>query len=226
MKPYTLKVSSIIIAPIAFIDTGWASEVVTNQEVNPKAVRIPLIQMEGVPLRDAIRNLARQANLNYILDPRIVGSFGIFHKEPSLTVRWENITAEDALKKVLKEHQLTMVLNPATTVARIIPKNVVAQPVPISQMGSDKAKPVSPIMMDDVPLSDAIKNLARYIGLNVILAPEITEMNRRIAVSVRWENITPRQALAALLDNYDLILIEGGNDSSARITLKTKAGNQ
>ena len=36
----------------------------------PNAV-IPLIVMDDVPLTDAIRNLARQAGLNYMLDPKI-----------------------------------------------------------------------------------------------------------------------------------------------------------
>jgi len=34
---------------------------------------IPLIVMEDVPLTDAIKNLARQAGINYILDPRVAG---------------------------------------------------------------------------------------------------------------------------------------------------------
>jgi len=32
---------------------------------------IPLIVMDDVPLTDAIKNLARQAGLNYILDPKV-----------------------------------------------------------------------------------------------------------------------------------------------------------
>jgi hypothetical protein len=41
-------------------------------------------------------------------------------------------------------------------------------------------------------------------------------------ISIRWENITARQALAALLDNYDLVLIEEPGAASARITLKSR----
>src|ERR1017187_10417037 len=61
----------------------------------------PLIVMDDVPLTDAIRNLARQAGLNYQLDPKIVygqiGADGKLTVQPSVSIRWENITAEQAL---------------------------------------------------------------------------------------------------------------------------------
>ena len=34
---------------------------------------VPLIVIEDVPLTDAIRNLARQSNLNFQFDPRLTG---------------------------------------------------------------------------------------------------------------------------------------------------------
>jgi len=40
-------------------------------------------------------------------------------------------------------------------------------------------------------------------------------------VSFRWERITARQALAALLDNYDLVMIGDRVTSAARITQKS-----
>ena len=51
----------------------------------------PVIEMTDIPLRDAIRNLARQAELNYILDPHLAGRWmgpdGKPNQEPSLTPR-------------------------------------------------------------------------------------------------------------------------------------------
>ncbi len=72
------------------------------------------------------------------------------------------------------------------------------------------------IVMDEVPLRDAIKNLARVGGLNYMLDPEIPwgqpSPNGKPApqpyVSLRWTNLTPQQALLALLRNYNLQLIE------------------
>src|SRR5213596_964615 len=85
---------------------------------------IPLIQMVDVPLADAIKTLAHQSNLNYILDPHVPGSdFGPGRLAPKLlvTANWTNVTAQAALTALLKEHSLTMVSNSATTVIRIAP---------------------------------------------------------------------------------------------------------
>src|SRR5947207_10467548 len=101
---------------------------------------IPLIRMVDVPLADAIKILARQSNLNYILDPHVPGSdFGPGRLAPKLlvTANWTNVTAQAALTALLKEHSLTMVTNPATTVTRIAPANLSVKPAPTSQMGTD-----------------------------------------------------------------------------------------
>src|SRR5437016_104107 len=59
---------------------------------------IPLIVMDDVPLTDAIKNLARQAGLNYMLDPKVafgqVGADGKPVPQPTVSIRWENVTAE------------------------------------------------------------------------------------------------------------------------------------
>src|SRR5205814_674243 len=43
--------------------------------LNPSEV-VPLIVIDDVPLNDAIRNLARQSNLNFQFDPRITAAGG------------------------------------------------------------------------------------------------------------------------------------------------------
>ena len=55
------------------------------------------------------------------------------------------------------------------------------------------------------------------------LDPELsaTDFDKQGSVSFRWERITARQALAALLDNYDLVMIEDCATSAARITRKS-----
>jgi type II secretory pathway component GspD/PulD (secretin) len=87
------------------------------------------------------------------------------------------------------------------------------------------------IVMDDVPLTDAIKNLARQAGLNYVLDPKIAfgqlgPDGKPIAqpmVSIRWENVTVEQALNALLVNYNLQLIEDTKSKIARVTVKDPA---
>jgi type II secretory pathway component GspD/PulD (secretin) len=95
----------------------------TNAEpVAPAAVVIPTIVMDEVPLTDAIKNLARQAGLNYILDPKV--SFGPAGADgkvavPNISIRWENVTAEQALTTLLTTYSLQLVEDPKTKIDRI-----------------------------------------------------------------------------------------------------------
>ena len=91
---------------------------------------IPLIVMDDVPLTDAIRNLARQAGLNYMLDPKIgfgqTGPDGKPAAQPSVSIRWENITAEQALTALLNNYTLQLVEDPKSKIARISTKDPAA----------------------------------------------------------------------------------------------------
>jgi len=87
---------------------------------------------------------------------------------------------------------------------------------------------VLPIQFQDVPITTAIENLARLADINYLLDPKIgygqPDQNGQIkpepTISVRWENISARQALLAVLDNYGLQLDEDSKTKIARITIK------
>ncbi len=85
---------------------------------------IPLIKMENVPLFSAIRSLAKQAHINYILDPntgygqpgaedlgRGIWLVNTDYGQPAVSGRWTNSTADHALRELLKEHNLRMEQN-------------------------------------------------------------------------------------------------------------------
>ena len=187
---------------------------------------IPLIRMVDVPLADAIKTLARQSNLNYILDPHVPGSdFGPGRLAPKLlvTANWTNVTAQAALTALLKEHSLTMVSNSATTVTRIAPVNLSVKPAPTNPVDTDTSSIIPLLVMDSVSLTEAITKLASAASLAISLDPKLstTDFDAQGTVSFRWERITARQALAALLDNYDLVMIEDPATSAARITQKS-----
>ncbi len=94
----------------------------TNAEPVVAAVVIPTIVMDEVPLTDAIKNLARQAGLNYILDPKVTfGPVGPDGKTtvPNISIRWENVTAEQALTTLLTTYSLQLIEDPKTKIARI-----------------------------------------------------------------------------------------------------------
>ena len=187
---------------------------------------IPLIRMVDVPLADAIKILARQSNLYYVLDPHVPGSdFGPGRLAPKLlvTANWTNVTAQAALTALLKDHSLTMVSNTATTVTRIAPADLSVKPVPTSHVGTNTGSIIPLLAMDSVSLIEAVTKLASAASLAISLDPELsaTDFDTQGTVSFRWERITARQALAALLDNYDLAMIEDPAKSAARITQKS-----
>jgi len=186
---------------------------------------VPRIQLDNVPLADAIGNLARQASLNYILDPRVPGSaFGPGRLAPkaSVSARWTNVTAQAALNALLKEHKLTIVTNPATTVARIALAGLGVQPVSASQVGTNSGSVIPVVTLDFVSLTEAVTQLAAAARLNITFDSQVSApaFNGQGTVSFRWERITARQALAALLDNYGLAMTEDAATSTARVTLR------
>jgi hypothetical protein len=64
------------------------------------------------------------------------------------------------------------------------------------------------IEMENVPLTDAIRQMARKARLNILLDPKLSAPPYdRMTVSIRWQEVTAREALDALLDNYGLVLV-------------------
>ena len=231
LRGLAATVSWAATALVVFAGNAAAEPPMTNQPADSMEGRIPRIEMVNVPLSDAIKNLARQMDVNYILDPRIFGPDGIFRSDPPLTVRWENISAEEALRRVLADHQLAMVADPATSVARIMPTNLVVKPVPASKIGTDTNAVIPLMTFDEVPLAEAIRQIASQAHLDVEFDPATSSVLKRadafhasVTVSFRWRNLTARQALAALLDNHGLVMAGNPDGSSARIALKTPNG--
>ncbi len=108
---------------------------------------IPLIQFQDVPLTTAIENLARQAGINYLLDPKIgygqPDQNGQIKAEPTLSIRWENITAEQALRALLDNYNLQLIMDKNTHIARITTKDPSAPPPLITRVVQLKYSSVS-----------------------------------------------------------------------------------
>jgi len=134
---------------------------------------------------------------------------------------------------------------PAAVVATNMPAGVAASNAPAMNAEASSAEGASetaeantnpptaapvvlPIQFQDVPITTAIENLARLAGINYLLDPKIgygqPDQNGQIkpepTISVRWENVSARQALVAVLDNYNLQLVEDPRTKIARITIK------
>ena len=175
---------------------------------------VPLIEFEGVPIMNGLENLARQAGINYLLDPQIgynqPDQDGQIRPEPVVSLRWENITAEQAFFTVCEDYDLDLAKGPANDVILIGNKNHEVHFVPPDFYGNDTN--VIPLMkFEDVPLSRALKTLAKQTGFKFIFSPRLDPWppdSKEPQISFRWENLTASQALAALCENYNLNVIK------------------
>ena len=139
--------------PVATADTNAATAVIATVE-NPAtnaattnvaatiaaaaAAAIPLIQFSDVPITTAIENLARQAGINYMLDPKIgygqADAQGQIKAEPQLSIRWENISAENALVALLDNYNLQLNHDKKTGIDRVTMKDPTAPPPLITRV--------------------------------------------------------------------------------------------
>jgi type II secretory pathway component GspD/PulD (secretin) len=108
---------------------GETPAAATTPAAAPDAV-IPFIQFQETALTAAIDNLARTAGLNYILDPKVgfgqPDDKGVVRPQPNITLRWENLTASQALNALLNNYNLQMVDDPRTKISRVTVKDPAA----------------------------------------------------------------------------------------------------
>ncbi len=104
----------------------------------PAAPSVAPISFTDVPLDVAIQALAREAGINYLLDPAIgwgqPDQNGQIRQPPTLSVRWEGVTAEQALLALLDNYGLDMIENPKTKIAKITLKSPNALPPLITRV--------------------------------------------------------------------------------------------
>lgn len=107
-----------------------APEAAPAVTTSPASAVIPLIVIDDTPLLDAIRNLARQAGINLMIDPKVAygqpDQTGKPTPQPNVSIRWENITAEQALNALLNNYGLQAVEDPKVKITRITIKDPAA----------------------------------------------------------------------------------------------------
>jgi type II secretory pathway component GspD/PulD (secretin) len=117
------------VVPVVPVVTVPATPVTSYTEATvaatnlPVAELVPLIVIEDSPLIDAIKNLARLANINIHFDPRVLTQTNL----PSVTVRFENVTAVDALTEVLENYNYKLIYNPKTKISKVTIKDPKAE---------------------------------------------------------------------------------------------------
>jgi len=191
---------------------------------------------DNLPITSAIHQLAFLAGINILLDsklhsnPPFVAANGKAIAEPTATNHWTNITAHQALNRMLAEHGLTMLTNPATPIMRVVSTNRVVQALP-SFFNSTTNDPTPALVFDDLPLRDALVLLANQARLNLSFDPKLSAPGAMVGgtpvlkcpVKERWNNVNSKQAITALLDNFDLgVVLETDSSGASKFRVTTR----
>jgi len=86
-----------------------------------------------------------------------------------VTLGWTNLTASQALSKLLDEHGLVMVTNAATPVVLITYTNHVVIPLDTDLLGNDTNGVVPPINFRNTRLDEAFKQLAKVAQIEIVI---------------------------------------------------------
>ena len=165
---------------------------------------LPLITMEA-DLTDAIKNLARAANINYMLDPKIKygqpGPDGKIVPQPTVSIRWENVTAAQALSALLNNYNLQIVEDPRTKIARVTVKDPAALPALVTEVIQLKyASPSNVLSAVQSQLTDKRSRVVPDIRTSqlVLLATE-REVDTVNAMVTQLDTITKQVLIEARL---------------------------
>ena len=228
MKP-ALTRCHLFLAMTAVLFLGATPTAICQTEEN-----IPRIKFNDMPITTAIEHFARRLNLNYMIDPKLFtppgGSNPRGIPEPSLSIDWTNMTATDALTVILKAYGLIMVQDKVTTVTLITDTNHVAHVVDASLLVSTNTAAhltnglIPVIHFWDVPLDAALKNLIAQGQIRVVVDPNLAAAgwSRRqlhiflasvnwgevVTVRIHWQNLTAQQAIVALCEGYNLVIVK------------------
>jgi hypothetical protein len=182
---------------------------------------VPLIEFEDVPLTVALENLARQANINYMLDPAIgygqPDSNGQIKEEPLVTHTWKNITALKVFNILCFDYHLTVVRDSGITFLRASGHDLHF----VDDINPGDTNVIPLIEFEDVPLSVALENTAKQAGINYTYVPQSATSDP--ILSIHWENMTATQAFTALCENYDLDVVTNLNGSGFHVGPREQA---
>jgi type II secretory pathway component GspD/PulD (secretin) len=156
------------------------------------------VVVEGVPLPDAIQTLALQAGLNIQFDPKLinlVGPDGRVIPPPSVTQKWHNLTAKQALQALLDNYSWQMVWDPATRVGRVTSKDAaVLEPLVVSVIALHYSDPTNMVALIKPTLSTRSDIIPDKRSRQVIIRTTEKEMVAVEALVAKLDSAT-RQVL-------------------------------
>jgi hypothetical protein len=234
MRPFSKIKLSCLTAFFAVAILLGVAMVANSQSVgDANSSTLPIV-MDDVPLNKAIEVLSRQAGINYLVDSRLTEWWslptanGHTTHEPTITIHWNNLTPSEGLSQLLAEHNLVLLEDPITSIARITYTNQVANPFDVSFLGTNTNEALVPIEFYDVPITTALESLARLSGIDYLLDPKIgygqPDKNGQIKpepiLSVRLIKVTAKQTFIAICENYDLVIAKDPAINIVQIRVK------
>ena len=143
---------------------------------------------------------------------------GKMKPEPILSLCWRNVTAKQAFIALCENNDLIICKNQASCFITIRSKDrPIKHFVEGDLLGSDTNQLVK-IQMQEVRLDHALEQLSKQAGIKILLGSILTEQRDLPdmpsylgpLISIHWNNCTPKQAIIALCENYNLIIVKDG----------------
>lgn len=124
MKSFRIfALSAAILAPAFAGAADEPASDVGGQQINLNSGEVlESVQMDGALLTDALSSLARQAGINFQFDPRLSGGVsadGTTNAIPSVSFRFEKVTAAQAFVAILDNYGLQFTSDPRTKIGRV-----------------------------------------------------------------------------------------------------------
>jgi hypothetical protein len=181
---------------------------------------IPRVSFTRVPITIAIKNLARQAGINYQIDTRcsaaLTGSVSSGIPEELVTLDVTNVSARGLMVRMLTLRGFVLTNDPVSNVATITLPGLPARSVDYQLLDLGKIYPleyvtncvIPLISFNAVPMDVGLQHLAREVGPDISIDPGFADALYP-ELNFRWQKLTAKQALVALCRNYGLLIVKG-----------------
>ncbi|MDB6027187.1 MAG: hypothetical protein JWM68_3410 [Verrucomicrobiales bacterium] len=200
------------------IATGFAAPLPTNDALALAVGEvIPLIVLDDVSLMKAIRLLAFQGDLSLSFSPEVKGNTNL-NLSSGVTIRFESVTARQALAAVLDNHGLKLVPNRTNrqTFEVVLHKTeIVMDEASVAKTNTGGEHIYSRVLLKDASLTNAIESFAEASRISFKFDTNAWKQVQEKAshhgiypakVSARWDDLTAREALESLLEMQSFVM--------------------
>ncbi len=170
---------------------------------------------DDVPAIEAVAELSKQLHLPLIFAPKPAEEL-----TNRVSIRFENSTAFETLEAILGNFGLLITRGPKHRLKCVVP-----DPYPWSYYYDEitdlpSLGPQEPlIVVDGVPFTDTVRNLARHARINVQFDPQVTAREHS-SVTLRCEHESVEAVLKSLVRERGLVLLRHKTTGIVRVTFR------